>query len=51
MPFTERVPVAERELFIVEVVDAYVNHVPLDSARLVHVSMVRLEVEAHKPHC
>lgn len=50
MPFTERVPVAERELFIAEVVDAYGAHVPLDSAGLVHVSMVRLEVEAHKPH-
>lgn len=48
MPFTERVPVAERASFIAEVVDAYVAHNPLDAQGQVQVPMVRLEVLARK---
>jgi trans-aconitate methyltransferase len=47
MPFTQRVPETEREDFIASFVDAYLQKNPLDSDGLVHVQMVRLEIDAY----
>ena len=49
MPFTERVPITEREQFIDEVVETYTSYFPPDAQGQVHVPMVRLEVVAYKP--
>jgi len=49
IPYTQRVPEAEREAFIGEVVDAYLAQFPLDAQGNAHVRMLRLEVEAVKP--
>ena len=48
MPYIHCVPENERDLFIAEVVDAYLARFPLDDKGLAHVAMVRLEVEAVK---
>ncbi|MCI5125746.1 MAG: hypothetical protein D3925_15055 [Candidatus Electrothrix sp. AR5] len=47
LPYTERVPVERREVFITELVDRYLAEHPVDSKGHVHVSMMRLEVEAN----
>jgi hypothetical protein len=49
LPYTERLPVTLRDEFIKEVVNRYVEGHPPDEAGIVHVRMVRLEVEATKP--
>ncbi len=46
LPYTERIPEELREEFIEEVVSLYLQRFPIDAGGLVHVSMVRLEVEA-----
>jgi trans-aconitate 2-methyltransferase len=46
LPYTERVPVERREVFITEIVDRYLAEYPADSKGHVHVGMMRLEVEA-----
>uniref|UniRef100_UPI0040561884 class I SAM-dependent methyltransferase n=1 Tax=Candidatus Electrothrix sp. TaxID=2170559 RepID=UPI0040561884 len=46
LPYTEQVPVERREDFIAALVDRYLADHPVDSQGQVHVSMVRLEVEA-----
>ena len=46
LPYTERVPNELRETFIAEIVNSYVLKHPVDCDGLVHVKMVRLEVEA-----
>ena len=48
MPYTHRVPEADREEFIREAVEAYTAAYPPDRAGATHVGMVRLEVEAIK---
>lgn len=48
MPFTERVPLEQREEFIARVVDIYLDGIPIDEQGLTHVRMVRLEVHAIK---
>ena len=48
MPFTKCVPENKREDFIAQFVDLYLAKYPLDSQGLTHISMVRLEVDAHK---
>ena len=48
MPFTEKVPVTQREEFISEVVQEYLTHHPIDDQGLTHVKMVRLELHATK---
>ncbi len=50
IPYTQRVPEAEREAFIDELVEAYLAQFPLDAQGNAHVRMMRLEVEAVKPH-
>lgn len=49
LPYTEKLPINLREVFIEEIVDAYLKRHPLDTAGTAHVGMVRLEVEASKP--
>lgn len=49
LPFVERVPPDQRDAFAVEVAEAYVAAHPADAAGVVHVAMVRLEVEARRP--
>jgi trans-aconitate methyltransferase len=48
LPYIEKVPKDLQENFIYEVVDRYVMEHPLDADGVVHVGMVRLEVEAEK---
>lgn len=47
-PFTHRVPQAQREFFIDELVAGYIERYPLDAFGRTHVQMMRLEVEATK---
>jgi trans-aconitate 2-methyltransferase len=46
LPYTQRVPQAQRQAFIFSLVEAYLARQPLDAAGQCHVRMVRLEVEA-----
>jgi len=48
LPHTQRVPEAQREEFVSEVVGEYIRRYPIDEKGNVHVQMVRLEVEARK---
>jgi trans-aconitate 2-methyltransferase len=48
LPYTERVPEADREDFIDGVVDRFVKRNPPDANGRIHVRMVRLEIEAEK---
>jgi trans-aconitate methyltransferase len=49
LPYTQRVPEEKREAFVAQLVDNYLERHPADEQGLVHVRMVRLEVEALKP--
>ena len=46
LPYTQRVPLAEREEFIENVVQRYLARHPTDTDGRVHVKMVRLEIDA-----
>lgn len=46
LPYTQRVPEALQDDFIQEIVDRYTEIFPIDSEGTIHVSMMRLEVEA-----
>jgi trans-aconitate methyltransferase len=48
MPITHCLPEADRERFIADFVEAYLQKIPLDVNGLAHVHMVRLEVNAVK---
>lgn len=48
LPYTERVPEEKRDKFISAISLRYLEIEPEDSNGIVHVSMVRLEVEANK---
>jgi trans-aconitate methyltransferase len=48
LPYTQRLPEEKRSTFLDALVDAYTSVHPADSLDNVHVSMVRLEVEAYK---
>ena len=48
LPWTQRVPVEKRENFIKQLAIAYLEQHPADTQGVIHVSMVRLEVEARK---
>lgn len=49
MPFYKRIPQNQQDNFIEQVVNLYLERIPLDLEGLTHVRMVRLEVEAYKP--
>jgi trans-aconitate 2-methyltransferase len=48
LPYTQRLPDAQREAFIAAVVERYLARHALDGTGRVHVHMVRLEIEAVK---
>jgi trans-aconitate 2-methyltransferase len=49
LPYTYQVPEKEREIFIAQLADDYLKNYPADENGMVHVNMMRLEVEAVKP--
>lgn len=49
LPYTERLPIELRDLFVKEIVVRYLKNHPADVAGVVHLGMMRLEVEAYKP--
>ena len=49
LPFTDRVPIEVRRKFVDMIVNRYLERHPTDAAGVVHVGMMRIEVEAHKP--
>ena len=48
LPYTQAVPEHSREEFIGELTDAYIRDHPSHEDSLIHVRMIRLEVEAYK---
>lgn len=46
-PYADRLPVELRDVFLSEVVAAYIDAYPIDALGNTHVRMVRLEVEAY----
>jgi len=48
LPYTQRIPENQRETFIEELAGNYVDQYPPDKEGIIHVPMVRLEVEAIK---
>jgi trans-aconitate methyltransferase len=48
LPYTQQVPEEKRELFISQLADDYLRQYPVDENGMVHVKMIRLEVEASK---
>jgi len=48
LPYTQRVPEERRDEFVSDIVERYVQSHPADGDGLVHVQMLRLEVEASK---
>lgn len=48
LPYTQQVAPERRELFVYELVTAYIEQYPVDALGRTHVSMMRLEVEAIK---
>ncbi|MGA2680745.1 MAG: methyltransferase domain-containing protein [Candidatus Bathyarchaeia archaeon] len=49
LPFTDKLPVELRTKFVELVVNCYLTGHPADADGTVHVGMMRIEVEAHKP--
>ena len=49
LPYTERLPIEKREMFVNEIVKRYRKNHPIDADGIVHLGMMRLEVEAYKP--
>jgi trans-aconitate methyltransferase len=49
LPYLERIPANMKEEFIDTLLDEYLNIHPMDNEGIVHVTMMRLEVEAVKP--
>jgi trans-aconitate 2-methyltransferase len=48
LPYTQQVPAEQRDEFIAELAHAYISSFPMDEDGLVHVRMMRLEVDAVK---
>jgi trans-aconitate 2-methyltransferase len=48
LPYTQQVPGEKREIFILQLADDYLRLHPADENGMVHVNMIRLEVEALK---
>ena len=49
LPYTERLPIEKRDKFVKEIVERYMKNHPIDADGVVHLGMIRLEVEACKP--
>ncbi len=48
LPYTQRIPEKQREAFIEDLARNYIKKYPPDKESIIHVQMVRLEVEATK---
>jgi trans-aconitate 2-methyltransferase len=48
LPYTERLPIEKRDLFVKEIVDRHLKNHPVDADGTVRLGMMRLEVEAYK---
>jgi trans-aconitate 2-methyltransferase len=48
LPYTQRIPEIQQEVFINDLVDNYIKKYPPDKNGKIHVQMIRLEVEAAK---
>ena len=49
LPYTERLPIEKRDKFVKEIVKRYIKNHPIDADGVIHLIMMRLEVEACKP--
>ncbi len=49
LPYTEKLPLEKRDLFVKEIAGRYLKNHPADTDGIVHLGMMRLEVEACKP--
>jgi len=49
LPYTERLPAKKRDMFIQEITAHYLKNHPADTDGVVHLGMMRLEIEAYKP--
>ncbi len=49
LPYTERLPIETRDKFVKKIVEHYIKNHPKDADGVVHLGMIRLEVEAYKP--
>ncbi len=49
LPFTDRLPAELRSKFVESIVSRYLEKYPADDEGIVHVGMMRIEVEAYKP--
>jgi len=49
LPYTERLPIEKRDMFVKEIVERYIKNHPIGADGVVHLGMIRLEVEAYKP--
>jgi len=49
LPYTERLPIEKRDKFVKEIVKRYIKNHPIGADSVVHLGMIRLEVEAYKP--
>ena len=49
LPYTERLPIEKRDKFVKEIVKRYLKNHPIDADGVVHLGMIRLEVEGCKP--
>jgi trans-aconitate 2-methyltransferase len=49
LPYTERLPIEKRDMFVKEIVERYIKNHPIEADGVVHLGMIRLEVEAYKP--
>ncbi|MBI5605291.1 MAG: methyltransferase domain-containing protein [Deltaproteobacteria bacterium] len=49
LPYTERIPENQRNIFIDDLINAYNERFPMGADGLFHIKMVRLEVEAVNP--
>ena len=48
LPFTQRIPVEMRDDFVREIISRYLVNHPADAEGVIHLDMMRLEVEAQK---
>ena len=49
LPYTERLPLELRDRFVKEIAIRYLKNHPVDAEGVLHLGMMRLEVEAYKP--
>jgi len=49
LPFTDKLPEALKAKFVSEIVDRYLKEHSSDANEVVHIGMIRIEIQAHKP--